>query len=257
MLKKINFNKVYVLIPTIAASIAIYQSIDYFKNPRAKLSESGISWKNENFIAAIESNDIETIKLFSKGGMKLNSYYFNSFLAKNYSNEIKNIFIKNKVLDSNSCPTDHNLNFYIAYAEHTQKQNVIKSVCNTPAVINQLNQLLAKEEQKEKEYIKEISKKDYLIANCIKRNSDIGSDLGKTLDEINSSKLLEKSIFNERESILLAIQSNMSLSLNYKIQEQAMKQQVKEICKLLNQRKKFNSTKMTSIRNAITSLTEI
>ena len=235
----------------------IYEFIDPFQDPRSKLAKNGISWKNDNFIAAIENNDFDSIKLFSKGGMKLNSYYFKSFINNYYSEEAKKIFVKYKVLSSNSCPIDYDLSFYTDFSKHTQKQNLIKLICNTPTVTNKLNQLLLKEKQKEQEQLKKNSNRNLSILKCIKRNSNLTSDFSKTLDEISSSNLLSGRPLNERDSILLALLTSVSSGgLNYKNFEETVELKVKEVCSDINPTVKFNPLKLKSIKSAITSLTD-
>ena len=61
--REINFKNTVILISTIAASIGVYDFFALLKDPRAKLTENGISWKNESFITTTENEDIEVIKL--------------------------------------------------------------------------------------------------------------------------------------------------------------------------------------------------
>lgn len=117
------------------------------ENPRKELNNMGIKWSEGEYWGAIVNRDIDVIKLFSSGGMKLRSYPLSSYVDSYY---IANLGITwHDDILSNQCSDYINRLAYGFYNDVEEKliynkKIILTEICGEESLKKYINNFLAK-----------------------------------------------------------------------------------------------------------------
>jgi hypothetical protein len=119
-------------------------------DPKKELANKGVDWTSDNFARAVANKHYDLIELFSAGGMKLDSYFFEDYFKHWYTPESAEILVSYGAFSGRECVfSKKNLSFYVGQSADQGRLSALKSACATDVTHDSLRSL---RDQLSKEY---------------------------------------------------------------------------------------------------------
>ncbi len=229
---------------------------DVFASPEKQLTELGYHQRTyDEFLRAVLTRHVEAIHLFGELGNRLKPQHFPELFKDGvYHSGVIAALVSSKAVSDEHCPTaGRPVSVYLSYSGNLEKVNWLRSICNTPRVLNSLQASLAEESTRiEAARVRNAARAD-TVNRCKARYRAEGEQ--RLFQEASRFNILSRHTYSERECVLANL--NIALVAGYPASEsgpQLFNSALAECCTTYNPEANIDPNILATLKGSIAIL---
>lgn len=229
---------------------------DVFASPEKQLTELGYQQRTyDEFLRAVLTRHVEAVRLFSELGNRLKPQHFPELFKDGvYHSGVIAALVSSKAVSDEHCPTaGKSISIYLSYSSNQEKANLLRSICNTPRVLNSLQASLVEEDSRIEVARAQNAARTDTVNRCKERYRAEGEQ--RLFQEASRFNILSRHTYSERECVLANL--NVALVTGYPApgsSHQSFNTALIECCMTYNPEANVDSNVLVTLQGSIAFL---
>lgn len=223
-------------------------------DPMKELANKGFSWKNSDFLEALNNKQYEIVELYASGGMKVRSEELPVYLDSLHDDENSRILLKHKsFIVGGECPdVARSAAFYKRHAVDSQKARILMEGCGAERLKIELKRAFTEIEEHTANAVEFNAHRDDIISRCVQKLENLPLDYFNDkyfkqysgFDPIATDDPAEENVARELYTDLMVYSGEKYINENSYIADLA-----KEKCALVNAEKPIEHARLNELKS--------